>query len=879
MKDVRILYRAIAVVRALFRSKRVDADLTDELRFHIEREAETNVARGMTADAARRAARLKVGSVDDALETARDDRPGSSIRQIGRDVRFGARLLAKAPVFGLAGVTIVALGIGAVAAIFSVVYGVMLRPLPFREPERLVSIWTTSSSVDLARMYPTAADAADWRRSNRTLGDIAIVRTTANLNLVGDGEPERLQGARFSPNLFSVLGVSAQIGRTFAPDENQPGHDQVVLLSDGLWRRRFAADRGIVGRSVQLNGAPYVVIGVMPPDFQYPTRDFQAWVPLVIGPLELTRRETQNYLAVGRLKTGATLSQAQTDLAAIAKRLEAEYPEANRGRGVLVEPMLESAVRDVRPALIALLAASSCLLLIACLNLSNLLGARAASRRGEFAVRLALGASRSRLVAQAIAEVAPLLALGGLLGIGAATVGVRAFVAVSPPNVPRLESIGVNAPVIFASLVILAITGIVSSVGPAFHAWSTDFTTMTKDGGRSSTVGRKHADARRFGVAAQIAFAVPLLVGASLLIRSSLKLAQVDLGFTPEHVATFHLAVPRSKHPSDAQVAEFYDRLLETVHAVPGVTHAGLVNRLPLAGNQTMSIHVETAPGAIVDISSIDSRPATPRYFEALGIALRGGRSFTERDDAAAPPVAIVDDRLARAMWPGQNAVGKRIQRFDDVWCTVVGVVAHIHANAVDLDPRPQVYWSYRQVTQDRMVLVVRTSGAAAAIVTPVIQAIRSLDPEQPVYDVRTMTAVVDRALVQRRVTTALIVAFGSIALVLSAVGVYGVVAYGVTQRLREFGIRVALGASRSEVTRLVVREGTRMALLGSAVGLGIAAALSGAMSNLVFGVAPRDVASLAVGASVLLLVAAVASYIPARRASGVDPAVTLRAE
>jgi putative ABC transport system permease protein len=876
---MRIVHRIVPLLRALFRSARVDNELAEELRFHVERETEANVARGMSPENARRAARLKFGSVDDAQEASRDDRPGASARQIVRDMRFGARLLAKSPAFGIAAITIVALGVGAVTAIFSVVYGVMLRPLPYREPDRLVSIWTKGPALTLPRMYPTAADAGEWRRSNHVFEDIALARTSANLNLVGEGEPERLQGARLSPNLFSVLGVSAALGRTFAADEEQVGRDQVVLLSDGLWQRRFGGDRAIVGRRIQLNGLPYTVIGVMPPDFQYPSREFQVWVPLVIDPLELTRQETQNYLVVARLKATATLTRAQADLDAIAKRLEASYPLTNRDRGVAVEPMLESTVRDVRPALIALLAASSCLLLIACLNLSNLLGARAAARSGEFAVRLALGASRGRLVAQAIAEVMPLLAIGGLLGIAVATFGVRAFVALSPPGVPRLESVAVSVPVILVSLSILVMTGVVASVIPAMHAWRADFTTVTKDGGRSSTVGLRRADVRRVGVAAQIAFAVPLLVGASLLIRSSLKLAEVDLGFSPERVATFHLAVSRTKYPSDAQVAGFYERLLQSVTALPGVTHAGMVNRLPLAGNQTMSIKVETAPGAALEISAIDSRPVTPDYFASLGIALRSGRSFTERDDALGAPVTVVDDRLARSIWPRQDAVGKRVQRFDGVWCTVVGVVAHIHAHGVDVDPRPQVYWSYRQVTQDRMVLVVRGDGAPSALIAPVIQAIRALDPDQPVYDVRTMDIVVERSLVQRRLTAALITAFGAIALVLASVGVYGVVAYGVVQRMREFGIRLALGANSRDVTRLVVREGATMALVGSAVGLVGAAALGGAMSNLVFGVTSSDVASFAAGTVTLLSVAAIASYIPARRASAVDPALTLRSE
>ncbi|MES2178255.1 MAG: ABC transporter permease [Gemmatimonadota bacterium] len=874
---MRLLYRIIPQLRAIFRGRRVDADVADEIQFHIDRETDANTSRGMPFDEARRVARLTVGSVDDAMETARDQRPAAALRQIIRDLRFGIRLLAKSPAFAAAAVTVVALGIGAVTAIFSAVYGVMLQPLPFREPERLISIWTKAPTLTLTRMYPSSADVRDWRQGSHQLQDIALIRTTANFNLVGNGDAERIQGARFSPNVLAVLGVTPALGRDFRSDEDMDGHDRVVILSDGLWHRRFGGDSSILGHSIQLNGAPYTVIGVMPPSFQYPTRDFQAWVPLVLDPRERDRQVNQNYLAVGRLRANATVAQAQRELDVIATRLAMEHPATNRDRGVIAEPMLASAIRDVQPALVALLAASSCLLVIACLNLSNLLAARAAARSGELALRLALGASRQRLVAQAIAEVTPVLALGGMIGVAAAVFLVRAFVAAAPPNMPRLESISVSTPVILVSLAVLVVTGLLASVIPAMHAWRADFTTMSKDGGRSSTSGRRRADARRIGVAVQIAFAVPLLVGASLLVRSAIKLADVDLGFRRDRVATFHLAIPRSKYPSDPEVAAFYDRLLQAIAGLPGVEKAGMVNRLPLAGNQTMSISVEKASGERVDISSIDSRPATPGYFAAMGIALRSGRSFDARDDETGVPVAIVDDRLSTATWPGADAVGKRVQRFDGVWCTVIGVVAHIRANSVDVDPRPQVYWSHHQVTQDRVVLVVRTSGDARALIDPVGQAIKAIDPEQPVYDVRTMDTVVQRSLVQRRLTMMLIVAFGVIALILAAVGIYGVVAYGVTQRWREFGIRVALGATRSEVTRLVLREGITMALTGSVAGLVVAAALQELMSSLVFGIGALDVASLAAGPLALFAVAALASCIPAWRASAVDPAVTLR--
>jgi putative ABC transport system permease protein len=853
--------------------------MRDELEFHVERQTEANIAQGMSLDEARRAARIATGRVDDALEGARHERPGSMLKNSGRDIRYGARLLAKSPAFGVAGVTIIALGIGAVTAVSSVVYGVMLLPLPFRNADRLVTVWTTSQTLDANRLYPNAADAYELKNASHVFDDVALVRTTANLNLVGGGEPERLQGARFSPNLLSVLGVAPAIGRGFSADEDRPGRDQVVLLSDGLWRRRFGADTSIVGRSVQLNGLPHTVIGVMPADFQYPTRDYVAWVPLVVGPKELSREDTQNYVVVGRLRSGATVEGAQRDLEVNARRLEVEHPETNRGHGVFVESMLDNATHDVRPRLITLLAAAGCLLLIACLNLSNLVGARAAARSGEFAVRLALGASRARIASQAIAEVVPMLLLGGVAGVLAAAFGVRAFVAAAPPGVPRLDGVGVSLPVIVVSLAILVLSGVIASVIPALGASRADYSSMMRDGGRGSTVGRRRADARRIGVAGQIAFAIPLLVGASLLVRSAIELAAVDLGFAPGHTAIAHLAVSRSKYASDDDVASYYDKMLMAIVAIPGVTHAGLVNRLPLDGSQTMTVHVEPTPGQTLEISAIDSRSITPGYFAALGIALRGGRVFSSADDRMAPSVAIVDDRLARTIWPNQNVVGKRIQRFDGVWCTIVGVVAHIHANGVDVDPRPQVYWSYRQATYDRMVLAVRTNGDARAMLAPTIAAIHAVDADQPVYDVRTMDEIVDRSLVQRRLTTSLIASFGAIALLLAAVGVYGVVAFGVTQRVREFGVRVALGATPGALTRLVVRDGLSMAFAGLVVGLAISFALSRVMTGLVYGISARDATSTIAGTLSLLLAVTLASYIPARRAAAIDPAVTLRSD
>ena len=477
---MRVVHQIAALYRSLVRSDRVDAELADEMRFHIAREMEANIARGMSPDDALRAARLLFGSVDAAQERSRDERPGNGLYRFLRDMRFGARLLRKSPLFAITAIAIVALGIGAATAVFSVVYGVLLRPFPFREPERLVTIWLERKG---ARNYPAAADAIDLRQL-RVFEDVAFFENT-NLELTDDGVPRRLQGSSVSPNLFATLGVSPAIGRTFAGDENQAGRNRVVLLSDALWRARFAADRGVVGRQIRLNDSLYTVIGVMPPDFQYPTRDHQAWVPRVLEPGEATRATTENYRVVARLVPGATLEQAQGEAAALATRLARTY--GTRGTGMIVDSMLEDAVRDVRPALTMLLGAVLFLLALASVNLSNLFGARARARSSEFAVRLALGASRARLITQTLAETAPALLLGGSLGVVVAWWLVRAFVIAAPAGLPRIEALTLSAPVVAFSIAVLVLTGIVASILPAIQAWRSDFTRIMKDGGRSAT--------------------------------------------------------------------------------------------------------------------------------------------------------------------------------------------------------------------------------------------------------------------------------------------------------------------------------------------------------------------------------------------------------
>jgi putative ABC transport system permease protein len=876
---VRIVYRVIAVLRALLLGRRVDADLADEMRFHLEREIEANIARGMSPSAARRAARLTFGSVDDAQERARDERPGAGARQLLSDVRFGGRLLRKAPVFAVTAIAIITLAIGAATAVFSVAYGVMLRPFPFREPARLVSIWLERNGT---HNLPSAADAFDLRQLRRVYEDVALFQNV-NVNIINDGEPQRIQGALVSPNLFRVLGVSASLGRTFASDEDQPGHARVVVLSDALWRGPFAADRNILGRRIRLNDSLYTVVGVMPPEFAYPTGEHQAWMPKVVEPGELTRALNDNYRIVARLANGVTLGQARRETSALAARL-VKTVRSNDNAGMTVDLLLDDAIRDVRPALTLLLGAVSLLVVIACVNLSTLFGARASTRRGEYAVRLALGASRKRLIAQAMAEAAPLLGLGGALGVVAAVWIVRVFVAAAPAGVPRIENVGVNLAVVAFSLLALTLSGFAASIVPAVQAWRSDFSTITKDGARSATAGRGRTTARNVGVAAQIAFALPLLVGATLLIRSAINVGRVDLGFRRDGIVTMAFEVSRTRHPSNREVADYYARLIDGVRSLPGVSSAGLVNRIPLVGGQTNGVHFETKTTAIDarGLTDVDSRSVTPDYFVTLGIRLTAGRTFTERDDADAPRVAIVDERLARAMWPGETAVGKRFR--EPSWRgghigTVIGVVAHLRTTGVEVDPLPQVYWSYRQWTQDRMVLAARSTAPAAGLVAPIVQVIRSIDREQSVFNIRTMTDVVGRSQMQRRLTTLLMAGFSGLALLLAAVGIYGTVAFAVTQRVREFGIRIALGATSRQITRLVLWQGTSVAIAGAVIGLVVAIAAADGVRHLVYGVAPRDALSIAGATALLILVATAASYIPAVRAAAVDPGVTLRAE
>jgi putative ABC transport system permease protein len=868
-------------LRALFRSAAVDRDLQDELQAHVDYLTEENVAQGLPPDAARDKALRDFGAVARLQEECRDARGINWLTNAVQDLKYGVRLLRRSRGFATTAVLTIALGIGASTAMFSIVYSVVLRPLPFGAPDRLVALWTARPEMALPRGLVGAANARDWRAQNTIFEDIALVRAIGNFNLVGQGEPERLQGALISSNLLSILRVSPILGRGFTEDEDEIGHNDVALLSHTLWRTRFAANPSIVGRTIMLNGGAMTVVGVMGPDFQYPSREFQIWRPLTINPEDYKTRANDSFLSVARLKDGVTMDQARAEMNLIAARLQRTYPATNTDVGVVVEPLLAGTVSSVRTPLMVLLAAVGAMLLIGCANLANLLLTRSLARGRELAVRSALGAGRARLIAQSITELVPMLVAGGLFGLVLARWIVDVLVPLMPADMPRVESIAIHLPVLFVSIALLVVIGVAVGIWPAVElarVRDSNVAELT----RSITGVPRHARFRDVLVVTQIAMTLLLLVTATLLIRSFAAVKDINPGFSSERVLSLHLAIPRSKYGSDAGVAAYCRWILERVQRLPDVESAGMVNRLPLAGGTQIGwVEVEGADAGTISVASTDWRVVTPDYFRTLDIPIVSGRPFSNADDDKAPLVGIIDERLARAAWPDRRVIGRRFRAgyAGAPWITIIGVVGHIRHDSLETDMRPQVYWNYLQRGQDRMALVVKTRGEPAALAQSIAAVIRSVDPEQPVYDVRPLTAVIDRSLARRWLQTTLLAVFAGLALLLATIGVYGVIAYGVSQRLREFGIRLALGARRQDIVHMVVARGARMTLIG--VGLGLIGAVIAArvIATLLFGVGAWDLISFAAAAIGLHGVAMIACYLPARKAARIDPTSALRTE
>jgi len=795
------------------------------------------------------------------------------------DLKLAIRQLLKNPGFTAVAVLTLALGIGATTAIFSVVYAVVLRPLPFPDSERLVAVWTKTPQFD--RLPMAAANHRDLKSQATVFEDIAILSRIANFNLTDDGEPERLAAARISANLFPLLRVKPALGRGFTEEEDQPGQDHVVILSHGLWQRRYASDPNIIGKMIRLEDIPHTVVGVMSPEFQYPTRGVQIWTPLTFVPADFRTRTGYTYLTVARLKPGITLQQAQAEVNFISTRLAQQHPGSNKDLRFRVTPLRRDIADLAQKPLIVLLGAALGLLLIGCCNLANLLLARALARSRETAVRSALGATRSRLIRQAAAELLPILVLGALMGVLAANSGIKLMIPWLPAALPRVDEIQVNLPVRLFSGVLLFITAALVLLLPAMQASRLNPVAGLREDSRTSSGTARKAKIRNLLVVGQIALTVMLLTGAGLLMLTFAALKDVNPGFRPEGVLSLQLAISRNKYDGDDKVAGFCQRILEQVQALPEVEAAGFCNRLPLEGFSGMSsVYFERANQEPGTLEATDETTVTPGYFQAMGIPVLQGRSFTEQDTTNAPFVVVVDEQVARLAWPVENPMGKHVRSSpNSSWAEVVGVVGHIRHESLDRDRRLQIYWNYLQRPRVGITLVVRTSGDARLLVNPVVNAIKSVDPNQPAYSVRTLTEVLNQSLAIRRFNTVVVSLFAASSLLLAMVGIYGVIAWNVRQRIHEIGMRIALGAKRIDVLRLVLGQGLRLAVLGT--GLGVIAGLSATrlIAAQLYGVKATDPVTFASVCLLLVSVALLASWLPARRAAKVDPMVALRYE
>jgi putative ABC transport system permease protein len=798
-----------------------------------------------------------------------------------QDLGYGLRMMFKSPGITLIAVVALALGIGANSAIFSVVNALVLRPLPYAEPDRLVMLSVGGHEA-------SAADFADWKAQSATLEHLSAL-SYWNANLGGVEVPERLRGFLVTPDLFPMLGVRPAQGRTFLPEEAQPGHDGVVVLSHGVWQRVFGSDPNVVGKTLTINGRARAVVGVMPPDFQFYDKA-EAWAPLALNPNDASpgARRAHYLIAAARLRPGVTIRQAQAEMNAINQRLGALYPETNSNRAVKLVSVHDYAVGDVRPALLVLLGTVGFVLLIACANVANLLLARGAARQRELAVRVALGARRSRIVRQLLTESALLALVGGALGLLVALWGVDLLVGNIPPGwidaIPLSRGIGIDLRVLAFALLLSLLTGLVFGLVPALQISKPDLNSVLKEGGRTGAGGG--AGQRRLRdllVVAEVALSLTLLIGAGLMIRSFIGLMRVTPGFNPERVLTMQTALPGLKYAKDEQVTAFYAQALERIASVPGVVSVGVTTNLPLGGSdQTTKVIVSGRPAPPSgQAPEVSFRDVSPDYFRALEIPLLKGRAFSARDTADAPGVAIVNETMARRLFGSpEEAIGQRLTDEDGRGAReIVGLVSDVRHSGLDGELRAEMFVPFTQESSNGMTFVVRTASDPAGFVSAVRGQLRAVDKDQPVDQVRTMTQVIAESVSQRRLTMLLFGLFAALALVLATIGIYGVMSYSVTQRSHEIGIRLALGAQRSDVFKLVVGQGMILTLGGVALGLAAAFGLTRVLASLLYGVTATDPLTFAAISLLLLAVALVACLVPARRAMKVDPMIALRYE
>ena len=878
-----------ARLRALFRRESVLRDIEEELRVHVEMETETNIKRGMAPDEARAAALKSFGNVGRNTERGYDIRGGSWLETLWQDLRFGARMLLKQPGFSLIALLTLALGIGANTAIFSVVNAVLLRPLPYREAERIVAIQELSKEGE--RKMVTPANFLDWRAQQTTFASLAAI-LTRRANLALTAEAERINLAVVSANFFDVFGLRAERGRLFAAADEQAGHAPVVVVSHSLWQSRFGGANDLVGRNVTLDGKSYTVVGIAPQGFQYPG-ETEAWLPpLRLAPesnerMDVTQVRGFGYLsAVALLKPGVSLAQAAGEMETITARLRRQYPDTNNPRFNRVVSLRKHLVGETDTMLWLLFGAVCFVLLIACANVANLSLVRAAARQKEMAIRAALGASRGRVIGQLLTE-STLLALGGgALGWMLAVWGVELITRLLPRDFPRLREISLDWRVLLFTLLASVSTGTLFGLAPAWQSAKTDVHETLKKSARGATGGWRQRRLRHLLIVAEIALSLVLLAGAGLLLRSFTHLQSVSAGFTPQQVLTARLSPAGAAYRADPAYISYFRRVIERVRIIPGVEAVGAINKLPLTWGDTAGYRIEGRPLLTPDKwPEAEYRAVSSDYFRALSIPIVQGRAFNERDNEAAPQVMIVNQALARRDFPGENPVGKRInpgatdRTGQPVWFEIVGVAANVRSPELAEESQPEFYLSGLQDTFAEMSLVIRAAVEPASLASAVRQAAAEVDKTQPVSNLTTMEAFVSEAYARPRFNLVLLGLFGGLALLLSAAGIYGVMAYGVAQRKNELGLRLALGAQPHDVMNLILRQGLRLISVGLVLGLVSALALTRLMKSLLFGVNATDAVTFAAVTLLLLVVALLACLIPARRATRVDPLATLRQE
>jgi putative ABC transport system permease protein len=866
--------------RALFRRDELERELETELRFHLDRDEAENLRRGMNLKDAHFAALKSFGGLEQSKEECRDARGMRSITQFFQDLRYAGRKLRQNRAFTAVIVLTLAIGIGANCVVFSVVNAVLLRPLPYPNSERLVLIGQ-SFGRDIQSGLVSAPNYLDFRNQTTVFENTALFSDTSR-NMTGVGEPERLAGQRVSASYFPTLRISPLRGRTFAPEEDQPGKNRVVLLSYGFWLRRLGADEGVVGKTLTLDGVNHVIVGVMPASIY---GDTEIWIPMALSTRELSLRQWNHLSMLARLRPGISILQAQTELNAIADRIRQENPDVGGGGtwGVAVKSLYEGWVHDIRRPLIVLLIAVGFVLLIACSNIANLLLARSATRRQEIALRSALGASRWRIVRQLLTESVLLALIGGGVGLLLSLVGIKVLVALNQRSIPRWQEIGVDSWALAFAVGISLLTSLLFGLAPALHASNLKLNASLVSGARSSLSGFRRLSLRNLLIVSEVALALILLMGAGLLVKSFSRLLEVKLGFDPQNLLTMQVSLPTSKYETAEQRRAFYEQALKQIKAAPGVVATGAVSNLPLSGlltNGGFAIEGRS------DQFPADLRSVSNEYLQVMRIPLLSGRYFTDQDRTGMPEVVIVDEILAHRYFPNDKPVGKRVSLNGPGeaphWREVVGVVGPIKYQGLDVDYQGQLYFPHSQDPWDgmyRMHIVVRTAGDPKSLASAVQTSIYHLDKDQPVYRVMTMQQLVADSLATRRFSMALLGLFAVVASLLAAVGLYGVLSYSITERRHEIGVRMALGAQTSDVLKLVAVQGMRLAMMGVALGLLGSLALTRMMKSLLFGVGATDPMTFALVPLLLGVVGFVACYIPARRATKVDPLISIRCE